>query len=236
MPPRSCHLASLSAQRIASALALVVVLASCGHPDQLAQEPLAPRAAALPTTSATLTPTIYFYDPELDPGPSPTFSPEKMTALAEYEADLQEERDHRATSYALPPGPVDEPFDPYTPQPLPTITTGLLPAEQCGDGPIERLQFWPNNCWTTFTDPGVLTVYAGMEYPFPETGNLLGGVFVLTNTLDYLNPASSQVYWMPIQAGGVTIVQADGMRLTLRADDGSHWIFDITTRSWQPHR
>lgn len=238
MPRAHRHLTRLPARRIVRCFVLVVLLASCGHPDQLAQEPLvtlATTAAPLRSTTATpsIIPTISFYDPELDPGPSPTFSPQEMTALAEYEADLQEERDHRATSFALPPGPVDEPFLPVTPIPVPTIPAGIRSFDTCGGGPRKELNFWVMNCWTTYTDPGTLTVYAGFELPIPSDGHVLGGTYVVTNTRDRMSPERSQVSWMPTRVGGVEIVQADGMRLTLGADDGSRWIFDVTRRTWQ---
>jgi hypothetical protein len=83
-----------------------------------------------------------------------------------------------------------------------------------------------------YAKPGTLTVYAGFALPIPADGIVLGGAFVVTNTLDRMTPVLSPVYWMPAQVGGVEIVQADGVRLTLRADDGSHWIFDVATRTW----
>lgn len=79
-------------------------------------------------------------------------------------------------------------------------------------------------------------MYAGFELPIPSDGHVLGGTYVVTNTRDRMSPERSPVYWMPTRAGGVEIVGAAGMRITLRADDGSRWLFDIATRSWQPHR
>lgn len=81
------------------------------------------------------------------------------------------------------------------------------------------------------TEPGTLTVYAGFALPIASGSLVLGGTYIVTNTLDRMSPERSAVSWMPLHAGGVAIIQADGMRLLLRADDGSQWIFDVSTRS-----
>lgn len=216
------------------------LLVNCGRPEEVAQgleatpaSSGAPTIGPLRTPTPSATPTISFFDPELDPGPTPTFSPAELTTIAEAEADLQEERDYRATMHALPPGPVDEPFPQTTPIPVPTMPTGIRSFDTCGGGTREELHFWVINCWTVYTEPGTLTVYAGFDLPIPADGLVLGGTYVVTNTLDRMTPVQSAVYGMPVRVGGVEIVQADGLRLTLRADDGSHWIFDVTTRTWE---
>lgn len=221
-------------------LVVVLMLTSCGTPDDLAHTiPATPASSGAPTIRpvtpppSTVTPTIFFVDPELDPGPTPTLSPPEMTAVAEYAADLQAERDHAATSYALSPGPVDEPFPVVTPLPLPTVATGLRTFESCGDGEVKELGFWIRNCWTERREAEVLTIYAGEELNIPRGQPTLGGVFVASSTLEGAPAHHSEVYWMPTRVGGVDITQVNGSQLTLQADDGSRWIFDVVTRMWE---
>jgi hypothetical protein len=124
----------------------LVVLSSCGRPEDLAQGVAAtpassgaPTIGPLRTPTTPATPTFSFFDPELDPGPTPTFSPAERTTIAEVAADRQEEQDYRATMHAVPPGRVDEPFLQTTPIPVPTMAAGIRPFDACGG---ERCTSW----------------------------------------------------------------------------------------------
>src|SRR5207253_9419659 len=43
-----------------------------------------------------------------------------------------------------------------------------------------------------------------------------------------------ETYDTPLRAGGMRVVAANGLRLTLHADNGQQFIFDVATRKWLP--
>lgn len=205
-------------------LILAILLASCGHPDQTLDE-------VPPTLSPSTNPTVI--DPELDPRPIPTFSPEQATAIAE---KLQPPEHYRATVAALPPGPVDGPFPTDEPRPTPTLVLGIKTSpDDCNNEATSKETFFALNCWSAIFNGVHITVRAGGEEQDSSSGEVQqGGVIVYTRTLDLSNPMPqvSQIYETPTRAGWVTIVQVDGTRLTLQADNGATFVFDLTTRTW----
>ena len=84
------------------------------------------------------------------------------------------------------------------------------------------------NFWVERTDDQRIIVYAGSL-----SDNAAQGA-VLIQRLNALGPidAEPEIYTALLQAGGLRLVDAVGERLTLRADDGTLFYFDVPTRQW----
>jgi hypothetical protein len=140
------------------------------------------------------------------------------------------------TALAQNPPPVTVP-----PEWIPTVAEPLTPWPTdpripAGAGWISNVQ-GPRpfplvakvyNFWVERTDDDGIIVYAGSLYDNAAQGTLL------IQRLNEFGPidAEPEIYTAPQQAGGIRIVDAIGERLTLRADDGTLFYFDVLTRQW----
>lgn len=218
--PRVCR--STRSAPILSLILFIVGLVACGQPEQVMHR--APLGSVDRLTRTVTLPS----DAAL-----PTFSPENLTAIAEKEADLQAERDYHATAHALPPAPVDELFPTDEPRPTEVIPTGVQPFETCG-GIREHPPFWVNNCWYNVTDTLFTNVQAGESLEEPAPGMWgQGGLFVYADTLTFDDPHDSPIYWSPARVGDLTITRVDDDRVTLHAANGTTYIFNLTTRTYE---
>jgi hypothetical protein len=73
-------------------------------------------------------------------------------------------------------------------------------------------------------------VFAGGDgYAGDPTQGLL---VVVVKTPDRVPIGPVETYRTPMKAGPVEIIAAVGERLTLRAEDGTRFYFDVATRQW----
>jgi hypothetical protein len=84
------------------------------------------------------------------------------------------------------------------------------------------------SCWVGRHDNEYLFVSAGAIKPDPAQGMLQ----VYTTTLDELTWGPEHTYFTPAKAGLVLITTSTGNRLTLRAENGTLFTFDLLTRQW----
>jgi hypothetical protein len=91
--------------------------------------------------------------------------------------------------------------------------------------------FLAKNNWDEPLTDYRLQVYAGVQGSSgdPRQGEII--VFRCTlNFLEFIGPFDH--YPTPLKAGPVTITDAVSERLTLQADDGTRFYFDVATRQW----
>jgi len=168
--------------------------------------------------------------------PTATLNPNSMPGKAEREQfnDLYDRAWGTALAQNPPPVTVPPEWIPTVAEPLtPWPTDPRIPA---GAGWISNVQ-GPRpfplvakvyNFWVERTDDDGIIVYAGSLYDNAAQGTLL------IQRLNEFGPidAEPEIYTAPQQAGGIRIVDAIGERLTLRADDGTLFYFDVLTRQW----
>ena len=226
---------------------LLFVLTSCGQADLPTTTSVS--TAPAPTTS----PTGSLSSPT--PLPTRTYSPEALTAIAVKEANLQAERDHDATRAAISPAPTltraqwdatkiaildateherqtrvasGTPFA-STPIPLtqvePVTTPVLGISGECMD-PSTTVDV--GNCWAARINDEYVFVAALVKKSDPAQGLL--HVYTTTVGISYFGPANW--YATPTHSGLIRVVDATGYRLTLRAEDGNIFYFDVLTRQW----
>ena len=165
------------------------------------------------------------------PRPTRTYSPEALTAIAVKEANLQAERDHDATRAAISPAPMHTGAPTYSPQPTPILPYGISTFEECGGEDSHVRGFLLGNCWHGMLNGVYSDVAAGAELVEPTPGELtLGGVYVVSPA-DGSVPRSL-IYWTSIRAGRLEIIAVDDTRVTLRAYNGTLFVFDASTRQW----
>lgn len=117
----------------------------------------------------------------------------------------------------------------YTPIAIPT--TPPRPTRVLGlyNGCIDPDPYYTyRSCWVGRHDNEYLFVSAGAIKPDPTQGMLQ----VYTTTLDELTWGPEHTYFTPAKAGPVLITTSTGNRLTLRAENGTVFTFDVLTRQW----
>lgn len=82
------------------------------------------------------------------------------------------------------------------------------------------------NQWYKQLDNGEIRVYAGAEKRAPLQGLIVVSVRMRPQ------PRSIESYRTALQVGPVRVVSASGDQLTLRADGGTLFYFDLATRQW----
>lgn len=199
-----------SAQYPMVCLMLVICLAlvGCGQADpSLASE------QALLADTATTSPS---------PAPvtaTPTLSPLDATKLAD-DARWEEElatAAARPTPTAEEPLPADEPLEP--------LSTGIsTDCDSLYDRAIDEV-----NCWQDTLDGQFIFVAAGAEPADPSQGKLV----LYTATPDGGSSSPMEEYQTPGSAGAVSITSVTVPRLTVTASDGTAFIFNLQTRSWE---
>ncbi len=142
------------------------------------------------------------------------------------------------TAVALYPPPQG-----YQP-PLPTALTTVLPVstepirlagageiyDDSGEGEFAKMLLIANQWYTTDSNRNIF-VYAGSKFQRddPQQGEIL--VVVYDSTTHQI-VSSPTLYMTPMRAGLVRVIAAVGERLTLRAQDGTLFYFDVPTRQW----
>jgi hypothetical protein len=159
--------------------------------------------------------------PPIIPSPAPVLTKRDMSATKE--ARDQAERSAVATLIASGTPIV------ITPLPIPTQGPVLTPVLGItGDCAQGDNVFDYGGCWVGRTDT---------EYTFVSTGafwdDLPQGIIrVYTSTLDLQDYGPQHSYQAPSRSGLLHVAAAEGFRLTLQADDGTTFYFDVATRQW----
>jgi hypothetical protein len=131
------------------------------------------------------------------------------------------------------PEPPSTPEPPLTPYPGPrTETAGagaIVYNNFCGTDKLISAR----NKWREYIGTRILTVCAGRTYLNPQAGPQQGALLIedydkQTNTI----LTGPDLYTVPIEVAWVEVVDAVGERLTLEADTGALFYFDVPTRQW----
>ena len=168
------------------------------------------------------------------PGPQLTTSPLPSPTLNQPDMDVtkvalvqqrQTAVDAIATQYAngTPYVTTPLPFNPSQADPPPPLGLNY----KCVDA--DRV-FSYRSCWTGLHDNEYIFASAGA----PKDDPTQGMVRVYTTTLDRSTVTPDQWYATPTKGGLVRITDAANFRLTLQAENGTHFLFDLPTRQWLP--
>lgn len=169
----------------------------------------------------------------------PTASPD--VNLPPIKAADEQVRDvwDRAARTAIAQNPPPRPY-PWTPPPTPPLTPEeLAPHQTAGAGVIwEERSVAPcakvmavMNHWVETQSNQEIGVCAGAEgaREDPQRGRV--AVFTIS-TSSYAILSGPDLYQTPLRAGPVRLVGGIGEQLTLRAEDGTLFYFDVPTRQW----
>jgi len=118
----------------------------------------------------------------------------------------------------LPPtAPKDPTLAPAPPttEPIP-FPTGIFPG---GEGAFPSFEFTIQNRWQAIMNGEPIQVFAGSLFDDSQQGLII-----------VLGASSGGRYNTPIKAGAVRITTESGLRLTLLADDGTTFYFDVPSR------
>lgn len=140
--------------------------------------------------------------------------PNKVQAI-----DKKEKEIAAAQNHSMAPKP-----DLTKPKPMGTLKQGplgIVPAD-VGPVPFSGQQYTINNKWYDNTNGKFTAVYAGYETQDPKQG--IVAVFEPENNLLHFYKTSAL-------DGGVHIVRANGLVLTLTAVDGAMYTFNVATMS-----
>lgn len=189
-------------------LTLSIVLAGCGRPDN----PTAGLPGATSNTQANLasTTTATPTGPELD---------------ATKQAFDNRVQSVKATAQALPsPTPGGIPIPTSPPQIVPPETG--LSLDCLG---ILNHEFHPTNCWREVINNQYVGAFAGVSANDATEGWL---VVLAVNATEAVG-SRPNIYKTPTKAGSVTIQQVNYPRVTLQADNGTMFVFNMDTRTWE---
>ncbi len=143
----------------------------------------------------------------------------------------------RAEAQANPPPPgAEKPERRATPlaqpspwSPVAQMAAGAGTIVETGQAPFPAMMFVGQNLWKEAKDGYYILAYAGSEgYEGDPSQGLL---MVVAMTFDYKPlPELGGTYPTPSKAGAVRIVGADGEVLSLLAEDGTKFLFDVASR------
>jgi len=128
----------------------------------------------------------------------------------------------------LEPTPAPQP-SPWSTDPHRAAGAGTIVED--GQAPATPRTFMGQNHWYERLPDRIISVYAGSEGSGGDRTQ--GLLMVIVRAPDETRSLErGQLYSTPIKAGPVRITDAVGERLTLQADDGTHFYFDVATRQW----
>jgi len=226
------------AASLTSLFLLCILVASCGQP-QSDQGPMQAGSAIIQaqtgTSTATPTPSVPSSTPEvyLTPTPAVPLLP-PGTYEAVNNAAGTATRVARLTSVPTwPPGQrrIFSTVPPRTPvNPIPSRVAGLGVIQENGQSTLPSLlgRFW--NRWLAHVGGQTIYVYAGsMTDPSYHDQGI---VVVVIEGENHRILSGPDTYEMPQRVGAVRITDGVGMLLTLTAENGSTFTFDVATRQW----
>lgn len=128
------------------------------------------------------------------------------------------------TAVARPSATSISAFTPYpTPEPV-QFEPGIY--EDCESA---RLVMITRNCWADRLNNQIIGASAGALLAEPAQGVLA----VATWNLNMTESSGDEYYETPLRAGTVRIVQANPPYLTVQANDGTQFTFNVITRQWE---
>ena len=223
------------------------LLAACGAPGALAPSVATTTSISLsPTVPSSATP-VPTWPPTVDvPNLDATIAAIALTlptatldvgrplnkAIVEQRDELY--RRARATALAnYTPVPVLRPID----TPIPPLTPwGGPPTQVAGAGIIVQTGYCglyklitTRNLWRETTSSTSTIVCAGNTYDSSQHAQLL---VMIVDASTHAVLQGPDLYDTPAQAESVELIDAVGERLTLRADNGTLFTFDVPTRQW----
>jgi hypothetical protein len=146
-----------------------------------------------------------------------------------------------AADKTLPPQAFNQPT-PVSPTPDPDAAAqNTIVLRQAGAGtivengqaPLAGMAYTILNSWSQKTADKTVSVYAGGRHTNPGvTAETQGVVVILVSANSQALPAESGEYLTPTPVSTVRIVAAQGARLTLVAEDGTFFSFDVPTRKF----
>ncbi len=140
-----------------------------------------------------------------------------------------------ATANVLDPTPPGYhiPYPPTSAVPVPTEPIRPLGAGTVYDDsfdPVFSKQMRIANKWWEPVGDGTLVVLAGSGYQIRDAQQ--GGLIIVMEDAQHKLTGSTESYLTPSRHGYVQVVDAVGERLTLRAEDGTLFYFDVPSRQW----
>jgi hypothetical protein len=148
-------------------------------------------------------------------------APPEKAALLAHERQVQNEARRAAAGRAKPANP--RALRPKS-EPGPAIRTGITELSAPFPGGEYLLD---ERAWQDLGPSGLTTVFAGALGADHDSGV----VVVLTSTAAG-QPVSAQAYPVPERVGALTLVAARGSVLTLRAESGQAFFFDVAGRKF----
>jgi len=112
----------------------------------------------------------------------------------------------------------------------PTATPKSVDAYSRGIQPCETppSYFLAGNCWAEILNGSYYQVRAGAARPEPAQGY----INVRRQSLESGSSPWEEEYLTPTEAGRIEVVAANDFVLTLRAENGSLFAFDLDSRTW----
>src|SRR5579859_5998721 len=160
--------------------------------------------------------------PFLSPTPDPGVAA-KLTAIGGPDATMSALGTVFARTPSRPPGTPPPTAPPHTPEPL---------NRPLGIG-SPSLGYRPCPCtfansWIGRLNDKYILVWAGGWDRQPDHGFLMAE----TENVADGEPSGWSFYDSPVRAGGLTILSANGLRLTIGAGNGQQFVFDASTFTW----
>lgn len=131
------------------------------------------------------------------------------------------------------PTPVIPTLDPQAAQSTVLRQAGAGTIVESGQAPLAGMAYTILNSWYQKTADKTVVVYAGGRHTNPGvTAEMQGVVVILVSANSQALPAESGEYLTPTPVSTVRIVAAQGAQLTLVAEDGTFFFFDVPTRKF----
>jgi len=144
--------------------------------------------------------------------------PDKQAIVLESEEQARQSKLHEA-----PPNPNGQPPAELATPPEPEWRTGIIEDHAA---PFPGSMFRLENQWQQVAGARHLNVYAGALGEDPQQGVL---IVQTTPVADLANPSAPVFVQTPTRAGALRIVSENGTVLTVRAEDGSTYLFDAAS-------
>ena len=166
-------------------------------------------------------------DPAAPASPAPNqLNPREERVLSqvppEKPALLDREVAEKVASRVAPPRQAGDP-GPFQPADLPRTPAGAGTIVEDGQAPFSGQFFHFENRWWEAKDGEEIVVYAGLARTEPEQG-----IVIVTTT----KSNECGMYRTPIRAGALSVVGAEGERLTLATRSGATFVFDVPSRTF----
>jgi hypothetical protein len=135
----------------------------------------------------------------------------------------------RPPNWRLPQPTVEIPLTPWPTEPIRTAGAGAIYDDSFVQNPDNVIKV--TNSWSENVGNQEIVVYAGAKFQYedPQQGMLMVVIY-LKGTWDIAS--GPELYQSPSRAGKLRTIDAVGQRLTVRAENGTLFYFDVPTRAW----